>query len=57
MPSNRRDGKNIAVCKFVSRKSKYDILNAKKSAKDFKYKNESAYINDHLSSYNRNLSL
>ena len=25
MPSNRRDGKNIAVCKFVSRKSKYDI--------------------------------
>ena len=55
MPSNRRNGKNIAVCKFVSRKTKYDILNAKKSARDFKYKNESVYINDHLSSYNRNL--
>ena len=53
MPSNRRDGKNIAVCKFVSQKSKYDILNAKKSARDFKYKNESVYINDHLSSYYR----
>ena len=55
MPSNRRDGKNIAVCKFLSRNSKYDILNAKKSARDFKYKNKSVYINDHLSSYNRNL--
>ena len=55
MPSNRHDSKNIAVCKFVSRKSKYDILNAKKSARDFKYKNESVYINDHLSSYSRNL--
>ena len=55
MPSNKRDGKNIDVYKFVSRKSKYDILNAKTSARDFKYKNESVYINDHLSSYNRNL--
>ena len=55
MPSNRHHGKNIAVGKFVIRKSKYDILNTKKSARDFKYKNESVSINDHQSSCNRNL--
>ena len=55
MPSKRGDGKNIAVCKFISRKTKYDILNAKKSARDFKIKDQSVFINEHLSPHNRNL--
>ena len=55
MPSKRRDGKNIAVCKFVSRKTKYDILNAKKSARDFKFKDQSVFISEHPSPHNRNL--
>ena len=49
MPSDRKDGKLVAVCKFKSRKSKIDILQAKKSVRRFIYKNHHIFINEHLS--------
>ena len=44
MPSDRKDGKLVAVCKFKSRKSKIDILQAKKSSRRFIYKNHDIVI-------------
>ena len=55
MPSGRKDGKLVAVCKFKSCKSKIDILQAKKSVRRFIYKNHDIFINEHLSPYNRHL--
>ena len=55
MPSDRKDGKLVAVCKFKSRKSKIDILQAKKSSRTFTYNNHNIFINDHLSPFNRHL--
>ena len=55
LPTNRKDQKIVAVCKFVRRKSKFDILNARKNCHDFKYKENVIYINDHLNPYFRNL--
>ena len=52
---NKKGQKIVAVCKFVCRKSKFDILNARKNCRDFKYKENLIYINDHLSPYFRNL--
>ena len=55
MPSDRKDGKLVAVCKFKSRKSKIDILQAKKSLRIFTYNNHNIFINGHLSPFNRHL--
>ena len=55
IPSDRKDKKLVAVCKFVSRKTKLMILNAKKNSRNFKYKNNDIFINDHLSPSNRHL--
>ena len=55
IPSRRRDGKKVMVCKFVSRKTKNDIINAKKVNKFFKYKNNDVYINEHLSPEHRRI--
>ena len=55
IPSQRKDGKLVAVCKFVSRKIKYKILKAKKTVRNYKYKNNDIFINDHLSPFNRHL--
>ena len=53
--TERKDQKNVGVCRFVSRKAKFAILEAKKSTRDFKYKDKNVYINEHLSRYNRSL--
>ena len=53
IPSRRRDGKRVNICKFVSRKAKFAVLGAKKKVQDFKYKNNTIYINEHLSPENR----
>ena len=55
IPTRRRDGKKLAVCRFLSRKTKIDVLGAKKKARDFKYNNSIIYINEHLSPENRRL--
>lgn len=55
IPTRRRDGKKVMVCKFVSRKTKNDILEAKKVNKFFKYKNNDVYINEHLSPEHRKI--
>ena len=53
LPSDRKDGKLVAVCRFKSRKLRSKILEAKKKCRNFKFKNHDIYINDHLSPYNR----
>lgn len=57
LPSNRKDGKSVHVVKFISRKTKARILTAKKqdANKQFKFRNNDVYINDHLSKKNRSL--
>ena len=55
IPSDRRDKKIVAVCKFVSRKTKLEILEAKKKSRDFKFKENNIFINEHLSPFNRKL--
>ena len=53
--SNRKDGKPVHVVRFVSRKTKFAILAAKKreANKLFKFRNNDVYINEHLSKTNR----
>ena len=48
MPSDRKDGKLVAVCRFISRKMKLNILQAKKNSGKFTFKNHEIFINDHL---------
>jgi hypothetical protein len=55
IPSKRHDKKIVAVCKFVSRKTKQKIIEAKKKTREHKFKDEIVYINDHLSPSNRKL--
>ena len=45
IPSERRDNKIVAVCKFVSRKTKHRILEAKKDCRDLTFRNNTIYIN------------
>ena len=54
-PSDRKDGKLVAVCKFVRRKTKFDVLTAKKKCRNFKFKDNDIFINEHLSPFNRHL--
>ena len=51
MSSNRKDGKLVAV----SRKTRIDILEAKRKCRNFKFKEQDLFINDHLSPFNRKL--
>ena len=57
LKSNRRDGKSVHVVRFISRKTKSMILNAKKQEtnKQFKFRNNDVFINEHLSKQNRSL--
>ena len=55
LPSNRRDNKKVVVCRFVSRKSKFDILEAKKRLRKFKFRGNEIFINEHLSPINRSV--
>ena len=48
MPSDCKDGKLVAACRFISRKIKLDILQAKKNSGKFTFKNHEIFINDHL---------
>ena len=55
IPTRRQDGKRVSVCKFVSRKTKIDILEAKKKSKVFKFRGNDIYINEHLSPEHRRI--
>ena len=57
LPSKRRDGKPVHVARFISRKVKFAILSAKKSEvnRQFKFRDQDVFINEHLSKTNRGL--
>ena len=55
IPSKRCDGKSVHVIKFVSRKAKIAILNAKIQSCDFKFTDNIIFINEHLPPNNRRL--
>ena len=55
VPSRRNDGKRVVICKFVSRKKKFSILNSKKAKRDLKLDDNLIFINEHLSGENRKL--
>ena len=55
IPTRIKDGKNVAVCKFVNKKVKIDIVGKKKLNKSLKSKGNDFYINEHLSQENRRL--
>ena len=44
IPSRRKDGKRVSICKFVTRKTKIDVLDAKKKCREFKFKGLYIYI-------------
>ena len=46
IPSKRCDGKSVHVVRFVSRKAKIAILNAKKQSHDFKFKDNIIFTNE-----------
>ena len=55
--SKRKDGKNVHVVRFVHRKTKFSILAAKKrdQNKQFQFRQNDVYVNEHLSKQNRGL--
>ena len=55
--SKRKDKKSVHVARFVSRKTKFAILAAKKREenKQFKFRNNDVFINEHLSKTNREI--
>ena len=57
LPSKRKDNKPVHVVRFVSRKTKFAILAAKKrdENKQFKFRNNDVFMNEHLSKTNREL--
>ena len=57
LKSKRRDGKNVYVVKFISRKTKANILTAKRTLnnRDFKFRGNDVFFNEHLSPTNRSL--
>ena len=57
LPSKRRDKKPVHLVRFVSRKTKYAILAAKKleGNRQFKFRDQDVFINEHLSKVNRGL--
>ena len=57
LKSQRKDGKNVHVVRFISRKRKAEIITAKKSEenKNFKFRENDVFINEHLCPSNRAL--
>ena len=56
IPTKRKDEKRVVVCKFIARKTKIDILNAKKIGKNLlKYYDNNIFLNEHLSPKNRKI--
>ena len=55
--SQRKDAKSVHVVRFLSRKTKSMVLTAKKreNNRQFKFRNNDVYINEHLSKHNRAL--
>jgi hypothetical protein len=55
--SRRRDGKPVHVVRFVHRKTKFAILAAKRAEanRQFKFRDQDIYINEHLNKPNRAL--
>ena len=47
VPSRRQDRKNVMICRFISRKAKIAVLDAKKKQRDFKFRNNNVYVNEH----------
>ena len=52
LKTQRRDNKNVHVVRFISRKKKADILAANRN---FKFRENDVFINEHLSPANRTL--
>ena len=57
LKSRRRDGKPVHIVRFISRKKKLEILAAKKREENrqFKFRNEDVFINEHLNPTNRSI--
>ena len=55
IPTKRRYEKRVVICKFISRKKKIAVLNAKKNIRNFKFESNDIFINEHLSHKNRRL--
>ena len=57
LKTKRKDHKNVHVVRFISRKKKAEILTAKKSInnRNFKFRDNDVFINEHLSPANRTL--
>ena len=57
LKTNRRDQKNVYVVKFISRKTKANILAAKRTLnnRNFKFRGNDVFFNEHLSPTNRSL--
>ena len=57
IPSNRRDKKHVVVCKFISRRSKLNVLAGKEKLRQYNKDNErkTIFLYEHLSPTNREL--
>ena len=57
LKSKRKDNKPVHVVRFISRKTKFSVLAAKKLEANrlFKFRNKDVFINEHLSPTNREL--
>ena len=50
LKSQRRDNKPVHVVRFISQKTKYEVLTAKKSEanRQFKFRDNDVYVNEHV---------
>ena len=55
VPSKRKDGKCVTVCRFLSRKVKESVFTAKKGKRDIKYAGNIIFINQQLTPGSRRL--
>ena len=53
VPTRRKDGRRVVVCRFVSRKMKEKVLLAKKGRRELKLEGNIIYINEQLTPNNR----
>ena len=55
VPTRRKDGKRVVVCRFVSRKMKEKVLLAKKGRRELKIEGNIIYVNEQLTPNNRKI--
>ena len=55
IPTRRKDKRRVVVCRFVSRKTKIKILNARKEMCGVRFNGNEVFVNEHLSPFNREL--